>query len=276
MKKQNKKHRSVKQRKIKPNFTGQHLLHHPETIQQFIRTIRLSEADTVLDIGAGKGSLTFPLAKQAGKVIAVEADTEFVHILRTKAAAHPHIRVVHGDIRQLRLPKETFNVIANIPFSITTPILEKLLGPEGSGFQQGALILEKGAARRFTQSEISDPRLLRWRMHFILEMRSVIPRRHFAPPPSVDAAVLHIRRREHALIPNQHSARFVAFAKRLLYEPRIAVAHALKGIFTPAQIKASLKLAKIDREQTVLSLSLEQWASLFCNMLQYVEPHRWP
>ncbi|WP_165867398.1 23S ribosomal RNA methyltransferase Erm [Paenibacillus pinisoli] len=276
MRKQKKKQGTARTYKTAPNFTAQHLLHHPETIRQLIRSARLSSADTVLDIGAGKGSLTFPLADQAGKVIAVETDAEFVRVLRAKAEGDPRIRIIHGDFRLIRLPKEAFHVAANIPFSITTPILEKLLGPEGRAFQRGVLIVEKGAARRLTQSETGDPRLLLWRMHFVLKMQSVIPRAHFAPPPRVDAAVLRIERREHPMIPVQHSARFVGFAKHMLREPRLAAAHALRGIFTPAQIKASMQLANVSREQPVRSLTLEQWASLFCSMLQHVAPHRWP
>jgi len=276
MRKHNKKQGNARTHKSGRNFSAQHLLHHPETIRQFIRSARLGSSDTVLDIGAGKGSLTFPLADQAGKVIAVETDSEFVRVLRAKAEGDPRIRIIQGDIRLLRLPKEAFHVVANIPFSITTPILEKLLGPEGRAFQRGVLIVEKGAARRLTQAETLEPRLLLWRMHFVLEMQMVIPRTHFAPPPRVDAAVLRIERRGHSLIPVQHGVRFVGFAKYLLRAPRIAAVHALRGIFTPAQIKASVKLANVNREQSVCTLSLEQWASLFCSMLQHVAPYRWP
>lgn len=276
MRKQNKKHRTVRKHKSGPNFTGQHQLHHPQTIKQLIETVRLRPADTVLEIGAGKGSLTFPIAEQAGKVIAAEIDADFVASLRAKAEGRPHIHIVHADIRRMRLPAEPFCVVANIPFSITTAILDKLLGAEGKAFQRGALMVEKGAARRFTQPITLEPRILRWRMHFQLEMKAIVPRSHFAPPPRVDAAIVRIVRRERPLVPFQEGNRFAAFAAYLLREPRLMAAHALRGIFTPAQLKAALKHAGVDREQAVGSLALEQWAALFLAMLQHVAPYRWP
>lgn len=276
MRRQNKKHRTIRKCKSGPNFTGQHLLHHPKTIKQLIETASLQSAETVLEIGAGKGGLTFPIAEQAGKVIAVEVDADFVEALRVKAKDCPKIKIIQGDIREMRLPVGPFCVVANIPFSITTAILEKLLGAEGRGFRRGALILERGAARRFTKDSTLDPRLLMWRMNFQFEMRTVVPRTHFAPPPRVDAAIVRIVRRESPLIPAQEGKRFLAFAAYVLREPRRLTADALKGIFTPAQLKTALKNARIDREHAVALLSLQQWATLFHAMRQHVAPYRWP
>lgn len=276
MRRQNKKHRTVRKCKSGPNFTGQHLLHNPKTIKQLIAAAGLKPTDTVLEIGAGKGSLTFPIAEQARKVIAVEIDADFSEGLRVKAREYPHIKIIQGDIRELRLPAGPFCVVANIPFSITTAILEKLLGAEGKAFQRGALILEKGAAYRFTQDLTLDPRILMWRMNFSFEMRAIVPRTHFAPPPRVDAAIVRIARRDRALVLPKESGRFAAFAAYVLKEPRLTAADALKEIFTPAQLKATLKVAKVSWEQTAASLSPEQWALLFHAMLRHVVRYRWP
>ncbi|XID91491.1 23S ribosomal RNA methyltransferase Erm [Paenibacillaceae bacterium WGS1546] len=276
MRTQNKKHRLIRKHKAGPNFTGQHLLHHPGTIHRLIETIRLQSDETVLEIGAGKGSLTFPIAKKAGKVIAVEIDADFAGVLRAKAEGHPHIKIVQGDIRQLKLPTGPFCVVANIPFSITTAILVKLLESEGRCFQRGALILEKGAARRFTQNATLDPRLLMWKMQFHIDIREVVPRTYFAPPPRVDAAIVRIVRREQPLVPGKEGRRFASFAAYLLRRPKLMAADALRGIFTPAQLKHALSHAEVGREQAVSSLSLAQWAELYLAMLRHVAPHRWP
>lgn len=164
MRRQNKKHRTIRKHKSGPNFTGQHLLHNPRTIKELIETARIEPADTVLEIGAGKGVLTLPIADKASRVIAVEIDTGYVEALRDKTKDHPHVKMIQGDIKSFRLPTQPFCVVANIPFAITTIILEKLLGPEGKAFQRGVLLVEEGAARGFTQKVTMDARLLRWRM----------------------------------------------------------------------------------------------------------------
>jgi len=276
MRRQDKKHRTIRKCKEGPNFTGQHLLHHPNTIKRFVETAGLRPSDTVLEIGAGKGGLTFPLAEKAGKVLAVEIDANYVEALRSKAKGRSDIRIIHGDIREIRLPSAPFCVVANIPFAITTAILDKLLGADGRFFQKGTLMLEKGAARRFTEAVTLDPRLLKWRMNFRFEMKGVVPRSHFAPPPRVDAAIVTLARREHPLVHPREGKKFQAFAAYLLSEPRRFAAEALKTVFTPAQLRAALKNAEVDREQSVSSLSLEQWASLFQAMLRYAAPYRWP
>lgn len=276
MRKHDKKHRMIRKHKAGPNFPAQHLLHNPATIKKFIGMACLKPTDTVLEIGAGKGSLTFALAEISRKVIAVEIDEGFVQTLRAKAESYPHVRIVHGDIRSLRLPAKPFSVVSNIPFSITTEILDKLLGAEGSMLQSGVLIVEKGVARRFTQSTYLEPRPLRWSMYFRIDMKSVIPRTHFAPPPSVDAAIIRIVRRDRTLIPAGKGKHFAAFAACMLREPRLTAAYALKSLFTPAQLKHSLQIASVDREQPIATLSAEQWASLFTSMIHHVHSYRWP
>ncbi|WP_010269175.1 23S ribosomal RNA methyltransferase Erm [Paenibacillus senegalensis] len=276
MRRQNKKHRKIKKHRSGPNFTAQHLLHHPGTIRQLIDSAQVQSGDTVVDIGAGKGGITFPLSLKARKVIAVEIDADFVQMLKAKAQDSPHIKVLHCDFRAMKLPANPFCVVANIPFSITTAILEKLLGPEGKAFQRGAFILEQGAAKRFTQPAALDPRLLAWRMHFEFEMGTAVPKHHFSPPPRVDAAMIRISRRSQPLVPFRESKRFAAFAAYALRQPQLTAADALRGIFTPAQLKTAFRTAGIERMQIIAVLSLEQWAVLFLTMLQHVPHYRWP
>ena len=276
MHKQNKRHRKVRKTISGPNFPGQHLMHNPETIAELLRTAPLRSEDLVLEIGAGKGALTLPLAARAGKVIAVENDRHFIERLRQKTENIPQVTIVEADFRHLPLPNRPFWVVANIPFSITTAIMDKLLGTEGKCFQGGGLLMEKGAALRFTEKCTTDPRLLTWRMDFQLEMKKVVPRTHFSPPPRVDAAIVGITRRTPTLLPPGQRRRFYALAAYALREPRIAVHEALKGVFTAPQMKMAFREARADRDQPVASLTERQWGTLFEAMLQYVAPYRWP
>lgn len=278
MKKHNKQQQTRNKHKMSPNFTGQHLLHNPKTIKRLLEVARLKANDIVLEIGAGKGGLTLPIGEHARKVIAVEIDASYAETLKSKVIKEDrsNITVVQADIRSYRLPAAPFSVVANIPFSITTPILERLLGAEGKALQQATLIVEEGAAKRFTQKRTFDSRLLMWKMFFIFKLESVIPRTHFAPPPQVDAAIMSIKRRDIALIPLQEARRFAAFADYVLRASKLPVSEVLRGIFTPPQLKIVLAQAKLSREHMVQEMELEQWGTVFHAMLKHVPAHRWP
>lgn len=170
MRKQDKRHRKVRKCIHGPHSLGQHLLHSKKLVRELIRNFGIGSRDTVLDIGAGKGALTLPLAEKAGDVWAVELDPDFAQALRKKTENCRNVRVIQGDFLNCRLPARPFCVVSSIPYAITTPIMEKLLAPASSGLQRAVIVMEKGAAKRFTGVPVTDPRILSWRMWFELQM----------------------------------------------------------------------------------------------------------
>ena len=99
----------------------------------------LADEDTlVIEIGPGQGVLTDELMNYAGALIAVELDDRLIPYLRTRFALNDRVEIVHGDILEIDLEelvregKEKFNVskvqvVGNLPYYITTPIIMKLL-----------------------------------------------------------------------------------------------------------------------------------------------------
>jgi len=273
---QNKRRGTARSYSEEANFSGQHLLHNKAVIGRMIKAANLKPSETVLEIGAGRGAITFRLAERVSRVIAVENDPRFIPSLREKAADYPHVDIVQEDIRRMRLPTRPYCVVANIPYAITTAILDKLLGPQGQSFQRGVLLIEKGAAIRFTSDRTSDSRLLTWRMQYRLKVVGAVDRSSFSPPPRVDSAILSITRRSVPLLPLAQLARFSALADYALRSPRQSVYDALYGIFTAPQLKHVCRQARIERSQPVAALSEEQWGIVFKSMTEHVNPIYWP
>ncbi|WP_339320861.1 23S ribosomal RNA methyltransferase Erm [Paenibacillus sp. FSL W8-0194] len=259
-----------------PNFSGQHLLHHKKTIQDIVDAANVGKQDTVLDLGAGKGALTAMLNQKAGRVLAVEIDRRFVEILKRKNLPYPNTKVIHEDILNMRLPKEPFTVVSNIPYSITTPILKKLLSKPSSGFQRGVIVMEKGAAKRFTAKTAKDPYIVAWKMWFDIRYVKDIPRQSFAPPPKVDSALVAISRKAKPIVPMKDYPIFWGMAEHMLKNPGLSVDLALRGLFTAPQIKHVKRSLGARGDLPVASLSEHQWGIVFDSMVRHVPKFRWP
>ncbi|MGG4344111.1 23S ribosomal RNA methyltransferase Erm [Paenibacillus lautus] len=274
MSKNNKNHRE--KLKKPSNFSAQHLLISKRLIHDMIDLAQIRSTDTVLDIGAGTGALTFPLAEKAAHVLAIETDPAFVDKLFSKIKDGSNIRVKQSDFLEVPLPKRPFAVVANIPYSITTPIMARLLDHPGVPLQRAVLLVEKGAAKRFTAVPVQDPRILSWRMYYDIRLVRTVSPQHFAPPPKVVSAILAINRRKRPLIAAQHQPKFTALAAYGLQDSRLPLFASLAGVFTPPQITKLVRVLGVDRELPIGRLNEEQWGTVFHTMLQHVPPDRWP
>lgn len=273
--KKNKRMKKINRRKP-PNFSAQHLLHNKRLIHEIVDEAKISTHDLVLDLGAGKGDLTTALSIKTKNVLAVEYDNKFVEILKQKSYHNPNIKVIHQDILKIYLPKEPFIVVSNIPYSITTPIMKMLLNKPSSGFQRGVIVMEKGAARRFTSSFVKDSYVLAWRMWFDIRFLKGISRNNFSPPPRVDSAMITINKKAKPIVPATEYLIFWGLADYVLKNPQSPIDFALRGIYTPPQIKHLKRNLRITNEIPVAALSDQQWGFIFETMVKHVPKFRWP
>jgi 23S rRNA (adenine-N6)-dimethyltransferase len=144
--------------------------------------------ELVLDIGAGQGALTAPLVAAGARVIAVELDPGRAGQLRRRFAGDP-VTVLAIDAADLRLPRRPFRVVANPPFAITGPLLRALLARD-SAMVGADLVLQRAVAIRYGSGQAPG----RWQRRWYAEVGLRLPRTAFHPVPTVDAAVLRLRR----------------------------------------------------------------------------------
>lgn len=257
-----------------PNFSGQHLLNNKEVIKDIINIARISKGDLVLELGAGKGAITNDLSNRARKVLAVEYDQKFIKKLDQLELKNTVI--IKQDILKISLPREPFIVVSNIPYAITTPIMKKLLNNPLSNFQRGVLLMEKGAAKRFTSNYVKDPYVIAWRMWFDIQYVKGISRKNFSPPPKVDSAMVKINRKANPIVPYSDYLVFWGLVDYVLKNPQLSLDYALRGAFTVPQIKRLKRNLRLKNEIPVAELTEEQWGILYETMVKHVPKFRWP
>lgn len=190
-----------------PNHAGIHLLRDPSVSARMVRSSAAGPGDLIMELGAGLGALTAPLAATGARVIAVERDPRFVAKLQRRFAGEAGVRVVEGDARTVMLPHRPYAVVANIPYAISTALLRRLLDPEATAIASADLLVEWGFAKRMTATHPRDLEVAWWQARVELRIAGRVPPGSFKPAPSVDSAHLVIRRRTDVSPPQARLAR---------------------------------------------------------------------
>ena len=164
-----------------PRRLGRHHLRAADAAR-LVASAGIRPGQLVLDLGAGHGAVTAALVDAGAHVVAVEIDPRAAGVLRRRFDS---VRVVEGDLLTVPLPRRPYRVVANLPFATTSAVLRRLLDPRGQ-LMGAELVLQKGAAIGWSQKRVR---------RFDLRLGPTIPAHRFRPMPSVDAAVLTIRRR---------------------------------------------------------------------------------
>lgn len=235
----------------------------------------MRRGDLVVDLGAGAGALTAPLVSAGARIVAVERDSARAGRLRRRFD-DARVTVLEQDLLEVRLPRRAYRVVASIPFSITTPLLGRLLDPAAMCLERAALIVEWGAGRRVCAVRPCDPRILWWSARYELRIAGRVGAQSFSPPPRVDAAVLVAARRASPLVPRHEQQPFARLLAKAFETPRAAVAEALAPVFSRRQARRLVRDLGVDPQLPISLLRIDQWAAINTAMVTLVPATRWP
>lgn len=244
---------------------GQHWLKDRGILAAIADDAELSREDTVLEIGPGLGTLTSELLRRAGRVVAVEFDAELARKLPGQFPGKD-LTVANEDILQFDLDSLPvgYKVVANVPYYITSKIIEKLMTAKNKP-STVVILVQKEVAERVAAGP-GDMSILAVSAQIFAETYLGVeaPREYFTPPPKVDSQVVVLRTREQPLVaPEDEKAFFRAVkagfsAKRKKLRSSIAAGLAISK---PAA-EELLRHANINPELRAEDLSLDDWIRL--------------
>lgn len=208
---------------------GQHFLVDENILKKIVAATQLTKEDTVVEIGAGIGTLTQELAQRAGRVIAVEIDDRLIPLLQEHLSSHPNVAVVHQDFLRFDLRSaedlssspsparggepspsslgkgnkgvghKRLSVVGNLPYSVTAPILEKLVEAHEILKTATLLVQQEVAEKLCAVPGTRDASAITIFVHSFAEVQRLfsVSRHVFFPVPEVDSALVRLEFYEH-------------------------------------------------------------------------------
>lgn len=260
---------------------GQHWLRDASVLEAIIAAADLQPDDSVLEVGPGRGVLTERLlASKAALIQAIELDSDLVAGLTERFSVDQRFHLRQGDVLETRLEfpdgKTANKVVANIPYNITGPLLDRLIGrldrPVDPPYQRLVLLVQKEVAERIRarpgQSSFSA---LSVRMQLLAECRSVcsVPPRCFQPPPKVQSEVIALDPYPADKRLDLERARQVeSLLKQAFLSRRKMLRNTLGGVAAPDHLQAVAADAGITLQQRPQEISPQAWVALATGLNQ--------
>jgi len=250
---------------------GQRFLVDRSVLHAIVDAADLGPDDDVLEVGPGPGVLTAELASRARSVTAVEIDERMVAVLRETLAGRANVQVVRADALNVDLfavaDRAPTRIVANLPFQITTPLLERFLG-DARRPPLVVVLIQEEVARRIvaTPRDAKQRGFLSVFVQSYAEPRLVrrVPPRAFRPPPRVSSAVVALRTRARPAFAPLDDRAFLRFVSDVFRHRRKQLRSALghEAGIDRARAEAALAAAGIEPRRRPEELSLEEWTAL--------------
>ncbi len=250
---------------ISPNKgLGQHFLIDKDALMTVVAAAELQPDDTVLEIGPGLGVMTNLLTSSCKSVVAVEADRALAELLAKDAASNLDVRsedILHFDLSQMG---ESYKVVANLPYYLTSKIFRLLLENSNPPTVMSLLVQKEVAARVVAKPGQLSILALSVQYYAQARLVGVVERHKFWPAPKVDSAILQIVRRPKPAF-EADTTKLFRLIKAGFSEKRKQLKNALAGglnasVDMTGQLLVQAKLNPTARAQ---ELSLNDWEKLY-------------
>ena len=258
---------------------GQHWLRDDRVLNQIVEAAEIVEGDRILEIGPGQGILTQRLLDSVAKVLAIEIDRDLCLRLSEQFIAYMatgQFRLIESDFLKLNFEQALIDfeqprpnkVVANIPYYITAPILEKLLGtlrsPNPQPFDNIVLLVQKEISDRLCAKPGTKANgALTIRAQYLADCEEIcpVPPSAFKPPPKVESAVVRIRPRPFPT-PAKDPARLGQIVKLGFSQKRKMLRNNLQSIVERDTLSAILERLSINPQIRAEGLGVFEWVAL--------------
>ncbi|MEA5571241.1 16S rRNA (adenine(1518)-N(6)/adenine(1519)-N(6))-dimethyltransferase RsmA [Calothrix sp. UHCC 0171] len=261
---------------------AQHWLKSQQVLDRIVEAAGCRRDDCILEIGPGTGILTRRLLPLVGGLVAVEIDRDLCKLLTQQLGGKENFLLLQGDFLELDLPtllnsfspwKYQNKVVANIPYNITGPIIEKLLGtianPNSEPYESIVLLIQKEVADRLVASAGSRAfGALTVRVSYLAKCEYIctVPAKAFHPAPKVDSAVVRLVPRPLEIAANE--PKYLEMLVKLGFSSkRKMLRNNLQSVIERDELAQILATLDINPQSRAEDLSVEEWVKL-SNQLQ--------
>ena len=234
---------------------GQNFLVDHQIINQIISTISPKNDDSIVEIGPGKGAITFPIIKHLDHLSAIEIDRDLISILKSKE--QEKLTIYQADALTFdfsQIPNK-LRIIGNLPYNISSPLLFHLLDYRKQIIDM-TFMLQKEVVDRIvappgnkTYGRLS----VMMQAFYEVELMFVVPKESFEPQPKIESAILYLKTREQPLVKN--SKPLEEIVKLAFSQRRKTLKNCLKSVLNQSQ-------TEIDLSQRADMLSTENFVTL--------------
>ncbi len=248
---------------------GQNFITDKRVIERIVSGAEITSGDEVLEIGPGLGALTFALARKAARVVAVEKDARLAERLRTLLPEWPNVELVCGDALDVDFGAlykgRRLKVAANLPYSVSSPILVRLLRDRAL-FSALVLMLQLEVGERISSppggKEYGSLSVL-IQTYFDVRMLFRVHPSSFWPAPKVDSVVLKLTPLPEPRVPIADEAAYERILRAAFSSRRKMLGNSLGSAFKKGAADRILAAAGVDRTRRAETLSVEEFGAVY-------------
>ncbi len=234
---------------------GQNFLVDEQVINQIVSTVSPKKNDTVIEIGPGKGALTFPLISHLEKIHVIEIDRDLISLLQKKNNKKISIHESDALVFNFDQFKQNIRIVGNLPYNISSPLLFHLLNYRDNIIDM-TLMLQKEVVDRIVApagSKVYGRISVIMQAFFDAELVFMVPKESFDPQPKIESAILYLKTKRKPLV--QDSKPLEEIVKIAFSQRRKTLKNCLKSVLDQSQ-------TDIDLSQRAEMLSVENFVTL--------------
>lgn len=244
---------------------GQNFLVDQNYIKKIVDAVDPCADDTIVEIGPGRGAITEQLVESGANVLAIELDREFVSLLHERFADSENFRVIEADATTIDFgaliaPTLSAKLVANLPYNVSTAILQAL-AKQRTSFSSLVLMFQKEVVDRITAMPGNSERgylTVITEFAFTSEKLFDVPPTAFRPVPKVDSSVVRLKPKPPSIADSDEFEALVSLAFR---QKRKTLANNLKAMYP--NISDVLRAAEVPAGSRAEALTMDEWLNLF-------------